>query len=228
MLLSTLFIDLWLSVATLARAHTSDPYHAPTRLHELPKDMAESIRRLESKKFERRNRDPLLPHQASQLPNVLPAEQRHIPSVRPSSPNTSAILRTTSVPPVLCFNPYQTVVEQAKAEDCRIIIHHIILSYPNPMLPETFGYNDEVDVDLRELVNAAWDYGACVVFLRNKHLTQVDTFRMVDVAAAANRITDECIAGKRYAVGGSTDVGSSKGFYVGVGGFPRPSARSES
>lgn len=228
MLLSTLFIDLWLAVATLARAHTSDPSHAPTRLYELPKDTSESIRPLESKKFERRTSDALKPQQASQLPNALPAEQRHTSSVHPSSSNTSAILRTISVPPVNCFNPYATAIERAKAEDCRVIIHYIILSLPNPMVPETFGFNDEVDIDLRERVNAAWHYGNCVVFVRNDDKTRVDTFRMVDVAAAANRVTDECVEGRRYPMGGSTDVGSSKGFYVGVGGYPKISATSES
>ena len=231
MLFSTLIFALWLSVATLAGAHPSIPFHPPTRLHELPKHTSEFISPLEPKKFERRNRDLLKPHQAPPSPIAhasSPADQRHILSVDPSSFNTSAILKTISAPPIHCFNPYSTGIEHAKAEDCRVIIHHIILSYPNPMLPQTFGYNDEVDIDLRERDNAAWDYGICVIFVRNEHKSRVDTFRMADVAAAANRVTDECIEGKRYAVGGSTDVGSSRGFFVGVGGFPGAGATGES
>jgi len=231
MLLSTLFFASWLSVATQAGAHPSVPLYPPTRLHELPKHTSEFISPLEPKMFERRIRDPLKPHQASPSPIAhasTPAEQRRIPSVHPSSSNTSAILRTISIPPVHCFNPYSTGIEHAEAEDCRVIIHHIILSYPNPMQPQTFGYNDEVDIDLRERDNAAWDYGKCVIFVRNGHKSRVDTFRMADVAAAANRVTDECIEGKRYAVGGSTDVGSSRGFFVGLGGYPRAGATSES
>lgn len=226
MLLSTPFFVSWLSITALARAHTFDPSHAPTRLHQLPKDTSESIRPSETKKFERMTREPLKPPQAFPLPDALPVEQRHIPSVHSSTLNTSIIHRPISVPPVTCFNPYATGIAYAKAEDCLVIIHHIILSYPNPMQPETFGYNDDVDVDLRERVNAAWDYGKCVAFVRNERKTRVDTFRMADVAAAANRITDECIMGQRYAVGGSTDVGS-EGFYVGLGGYPRTSAKSE-
>ncbi len=225
--LFTLFIDLWLSIATLARAHTSDPSHAPIRLHKLPEDVSGPIRPLETKKFKRSTRDHLNPYQGSRFPTALPGEKRHIPSVHSSSSNTSALLETISVSPINCFNPYATGIEHANAEDCQVIIHHIILSYPDPMQPITFGYNDDVDVDLRIRDNAAWDYGKCVVFVRNEHKTRVDTFRMADVAAAANRIADECIEGKRYAVGGSTDVGQ-KGFYVGLGGFPRPSATSES
>jgi len=232
MLLSTLVFDLWLSVATLAGAHQSKPLSAPARLHELPKDTFESVSPLETKRFERRTRDPLKPHQASPFSNAhasAPVEQRHISSHHPSSDNTSAILRTNELRPIHCFNPYSTGIEQVKVKDCRVIIHHIILSYPHPMLPQTFGYNDEVDVDLREQENAAWYYGNCVIFVRSEHKSEVDTFRMVDVADAANRVMNECIEGKRYAVGGSTAVGSSRSdFYVGLGGYPRAGATSES
>ena len=63
-------------------------------------------------------------------------------------------------------------------------------------------------------------YRDCVIFVRNHDKSRVDTFRMVDIAEAASRITDQCVIEKKYPIGGISSVGSMDGnFYVGVGGL---------
>lgn len=91
--------------------------------------------------------------------------------------------------PLHCFNDYSTRLASATEEDCEVVINFVILAYPNPMEPKTFGYSDEVDVDLTTRRNQKWHHGNCVVFVRNLDKTKVDTFRMVDVAEVATRLT---------------------------------------
>ena len=70
--------------------------------------------------------------------------------------NLSATLHTSPKYPVDCFNPYSTRLGPVNGEDCRVVIDHIILAYPDPMSPKTFGYNDVVDIDLRKIENEKW------------------------------------------------------------------------
>ena len=89
------------------------------------------------------------------------------------------------------------------------------------MQPQTFGYNDEVDIDLRERENKKWHHGNCVILVGNQDKANVDTFRMVDVADTANRIMNECVLGTKYAYGGTSNVGPKHAFDVAVGGVFR-------
>lgn len=107
------------------------------------------------------------------------------------------------------------------ADDCQVIIDHVILRYPNPMMPQTFGYSDSVDFDLREPENQRWIFGQCSIFVRGLDQTLEDTFRMVDVASTASRITKACVTEVKYPNGGAAGIGSSEeNYYVAVGGSP--------
>ena len=60
-----------------------------------------------------------------------------------------------------------------------------------------------------------------MAFVRNSNHNEVDSFSMVDVAIAVDRIVDQCIKGTKYSFGGALGVGSSmKQFFVAVGGVP--------
>lgn len=88
------------------------------------------------------------------------------------------------------------------------------------MEPITFGYNDAVDFDLRIKANEKWIHGSCVIFVRSVDKSMVDKFRMIDVSVAAERVVSDCVAGRKYSIGGLTDVGTfADNFYVGVGGI---------
>lgn len=116
--------------------------------------------------------------------------------------NLSASVKAPPIYPVTCFNPYSVELKSAAAEDCQFIIDHVIMSYPNPMSPQTFGYSASVDVDLALSENGKWVFGECAIFVRNPNKRRVDTFRMVDVAITATRVLTECVVGARYPVGG--------------------------
>ena len=61
-----------------------------------------------------------------------------------------------------------------------------------------------------------------MIFVRNQDKSRVDTFRMVDIAEVASRITYQCVVEKKYPIGGLSSVGSTDGnFYVAVGGLLR-------
>ena len=143
-----------------------------------------------------------------------------IPDLAVPSTNLSGSFKAPANHPVQCFNPYSVKLKRAGAEDCRVVIDQIVLRYPNPMSPQTFGYGTSADIDLSLPENEKWIFRSCVVFVRNLDKTRTDTFRMVDVAAAAQRIVKECVVDSRYPMGGTSDVGSvADNFYVGVGGF---------
>lgn len=130
--------------------------------------------------------------------------------------------------PVHCFNPYSVKLTGAAVEDCQVVTNHIILSYPNPMHPQTFGYSPSADIDLSLPQNEKWAFGHCVMFVRNTNKSRTDTFRMVDVALTADRIMTECVIGVKYPVGGIADVGPvADNFYVGVGGIPMTDATNK-
>ena len=141
------------------------------------------------------------------------------------STNLSGRVQVPPSYPVICFNPYSVKLKPAGLESCQFIINQIILRYPNPMFPQTFGYSASADIDLSLRENEKWAIGHCVIFVRNTDRTRTDTFRMVDVAATAHNIMAECVTGAKYPVGGSADIGTVAGsFYVGVGGLSGPDA----
>ena len=73
------------------------------------------------------------------------------------------------------------------------------------------------------MLNGSWVryHGSCLIFVRNPDHNQVDTFSMVDVGIAVNRIVDQCVKGTKYGFGGSAGVGSPmKRFFVALGGLP--------
>ena len=129
-------------------------------------------------------------------------------------------LKAGEMYPVHCFDP--TLPHRVKptiGSDCAIIINEIILRLPNPMFEQTFGFTDAEDINLSMPENNHWVYGQCAVFIRNFNMSSRDLFRFVDVAHAALRITEQCVDGSKYAIGGTADVGTIEdNFYVGVGG----------
>ena len=124
--------------------------------------------------------------------------------------------------PAHCFEPDLPLpLEPAVASDCDFIINNIILSLPNPMLEQTFGYTDDVDIDLSIDGNGRWIYHQCIVILTNRDKT-TGRFRFLDVAYTAHRIMEQCIEGSKYALGGTAQVGAPDSkFHVGVGGIDR-------
>ena len=141
-----------------------------------------------------------------------------IPNLASPSTNISRSVKAPPTYPITCFNPYSVKLNLVAREDCEFIINHIILRYPNPMLPQTFGYTPSADIDISLPQNERWVLGKCTIFVRNVNKTRTDTFRIVDIAYTAHRIMTECVIGK-YPLGGISDVGTvADNFYVGVGG----------
>lgn len=144
------------------------------------------------------------------------------PEGNPLSMITTEELKASQTYPIDCFDPSRTPrLKNAVASDCKIIINEMILRLPNPMAEQTFGYTDAEDVNLAETENAKWIHGQCVVYIRNLDGPfGRDRFRFVDVAYAAHRVTERCVEGAKYAIGGISDVGTVKDkFYVGVAGM---------
>lgn len=119
---------------------------------------------------------------------------------------------------VYCFDPRSADLKPALADDCDVVINDIILRYPDPMSPKTFGYRPSADIDLSLPANEQWIYDSCTIFVRNVNKTRTDTFRMVDVAITAQNIVKKCLVGAKYPLGGFSDVGPTAGnFFLGVG-----------
>lgn len=180
------------------------------------------------------SRAPLLPNvevSGQQQDSPSTSEIRSLRTSSGSLPSLNTLNSNTRAPsqyPVLCFNPYSTRLARAVVEDCEVIINEIILRYPNPMMPQTFGYTTNVDIDLSLPENQKWFYGHCAMFVRNLNQMRTDKFRMVDVAVTAHRIMKECVIDTKYEIGGTADVGTTEGdFYVCVGGIPEANAVNE-
>lgn len=118
-----------------------------------------------------------------------------------------------------CFDPsLSPPLEPANASDCNFIINNIILSLPNPMLEQTFGYTDDADINLSIHGNGQWIYQDCRVLITNRPKT-TGRFRFLDVALTARRVMEQCIEGSKYGLGGTAEVGAPNSrFFVGVGG----------
>ncbi|KAG6993748.1 hypothetical protein G7Y79_00051g086680 [Physcia stellaris] len=143
----------------------------------------------------------------------------HNPSLRIHR-NASHPVPSLSLPhPVECFRIPDTRLLRPEAEDCRLIINHIILGYPSPMSEITFGYTDAADFDLRAPANQKWIHGSCVIFLRSTNRHKIGRFRIIDIAIASERVVSQCIDGRKVNMEGVVDVGSEEDlFFVGVGG----------
>lgn len=131
--------------------------------------------------------------------------------------------------PVHCFDPSSAhALMPAIRSDCDVIISEVILRLPNPMKEQSFGYTDAADINLSETEYNNWNYGQCVVFIRNiDHHTRQDRFRFLDVAYTAQRIMNQCLDGSKHAIGGIADVGTiDDNFYVGLSGFDSRSLRN--
>jgi len=169
------------------------------------------------------------------LPSLDPTANMEVPPNDLALGNDSLSLRPATISikgppqyPVSCFNPYSIKWKPAVVQDCENVINEIILRYPNPMIPQTFGYTASADIDLGLPQNEKWICGQCVIFLRNMDKTRTDTFRMVDVAFTAHRILTKCVVETKYPVGGTADVGTTEDdFYVGVGGLTGMDAVNE-
>ena len=58
-----------------------------------------------------------------------------------------------------------------------------------------------------------------MVTVRNNDLNQLDTFRLVNLAETARRVTTQCVVDAPQQMGGVAGIGSlGRGFYVWVGG----------
>ena len=227
MLLRILCSYLWLS--GLVSASTL-PHRSVRRIHRA-RETADFRSKLEHLPGIEEHEDKVTqqrhaPGSSLALPSVgeellLPARMRPPWSMHPGRFNLSTIPQAPLRYGVACFENASTRLRSTNPEDCQIVINHIILGYPNPMLPRTFGFNDEVDIDLRKNANKKWKYENCIIFVYNRDKEAVDTFSMVDVAARASRIVQECVIGTKYAFGGSSNVGSPmKYFHVALGGDP--------
>ena len=105
---------------------------------------------------------------------------------------------------VHCFDTMSVRLRRVATEDCELVVNHFIMTYPNLMTRQTFGYTSSADIDLSLPENEKWVHGCCVIFVKNRDRTLTDTFRMVDVAITAQRIITECVSGgDKYPKGGS-------------------------
>lgn len=136
-----------------------------------------------------------------------------------TSISTIGLVRPPIRYPIHCFNPLIIHLQPAAATDCGIIITQIILRLFVPTRQLTFGFTDAEDINLSRPEYQKWQYGQCMISVKNDDVTRVDTFRLLDVAATARRITMQCLVNSQDKVGGVSDIGTDgRGFYVYVGG----------
>lgn len=121
--------------------------------------------------------------------------------------------------PAQCFNPAIIHLPPAAATDCIYVINQIILRRFDPTRQLTFGFTDAADVNLARAENQKWQFGQCMVSVKNNDESRVDTFRMLDVASTARRISIQCLVDTQDKIGGVAYVGTdARGFYIYVGG----------
>lgn len=121
--------------------------------------------------------------------------------------------------PVNCFNPFIIHLQPAAATDCGVIINQVILRLFDPTSQLNFGFTDAADVDLSKPEYQKWQYGQCMISVKNNNVAQVDIFRLLDVATTARRISTQCLVNTQDKIGGVASIGTDgRGFYVYVGG----------
>ncbi|CAD6586183.1 MAG: hypothetical protein ASARMPRED_002466 [Alectoria sarmentosa] len=135
------------------------------------------------------------------------------------TPNSTIGTAPPARHPVQCFNPFIVHLQPAAATDCGFVINQIILRLFDPTRQLTFGFTDAADVNLLKLEYHAWQYGQCVISVKNHNVAQVDTFRLLDLATTARRITIQCLVNTQDKLGGVANIGTDgRGFYVYIGG----------
>ena len=83
----------------------------------------------------------------------------------------------------------------------------------------TFGFTDAADVNLLKPEYRAWQYEQCVISVKNHNVAQVDTFRLLDLATTARRISIQCLVNTQDKLGGVANIGTdAREIYVYVGG----------
>lgn len=119
---------------------------------------------------------------------------------------------------VRCFDPLSFHLQPAAETDCDHIITQTILRLRDPTAELTFGYTGAADIDLSEPQYQQWRFGQCSILITNNNMAEFDTFRLLDVAASARKITNQCLGGTAEKLGGAVRIGSpGRGFRVYVG-----------
>ena len=137
--------------------------------------------------------------------------------------NSTGNLKTAIDHELKCFS-VGSHLRYAVADDCRFIINHIILGMNDPFRVQTWGFTDDVDIDL-SLPEYEWVYEHCYVRVSAADETMVDRFRPIDVAEQALRLVETCIVDVKEPLGGYADIGNldfTDSFYVVVAGTSKP------
>lgn len=120
---------------------------------------------------------------------------------------------------VNCF-PRGSDLADAVAKDCHIIINNIILGMDDPFRTRTWGFNDDVEINL-SLPEYQWTFQGCYIRVNNIDETKVDEFRPIEVAEMAQNIIRKCVVEAKEPLGGNADIGHLRfpfSFYVAVAG----------
>ena len=124
-----------------AHALLATPISDSSPSHKMPEDMTVPT----DSPSVGRNRSPRKDHMSRaklQLTSIISSQ----------SLNLSAFIRAPSAhDSVECFDNISRRLGPTRAEDCRVVVDHIILAYPNPMGPKTFGWNDGRSISERRV-----------------------------------------------------------------------------
>ena len=133
--------------------------------------------------------------------------------------NATSVVTAAWSHPVHCFDARIAHLQEAVSSDCNHIANEIIYNLFPPYAQMTFGFTDAADINLSRPENQKWQYGQCMVSLRNDDETQVDTFRLIDIVVTAVRINRKCVDERwEMPLGGTASVGALEhGFYVYLG-----------
>lgn len=126
-----------------------------------------------------------------------------------------------------CF-PRRSVLKNVVADDCHIIIDNIILGMDDPFRTRTWGFNDDVEINL-SLPEYLWIFEGCYIRVNNIDRTKVDKFRPIEVAETAQNIVRKCVVEAKEPLGGNADIGHLRfptRFYVVVAGTQTESGHS--
>lgn len=84
------------------------------------------------------------------------------------------------------------------------------------MIPRTYSWHERVPGSFG--IPANWVVVGCEIALTSGLAGAVDRFALVEVVVVAQRILDECVVGRKYALGGLGLVGNGRGLFVVVNG----------
>ncbi|KAL9613296.1 MAG: hypothetical protein Q9167_002163 [Letrouitia subvulpina] len=148
-----------------------------------------------------------------------------IPSVELGSSAIEAVATKTSTPPatnvglVHCFEPTDREIAPISLHDCQIS-QEMMLHEPGYLEPRIWSHVPPRP-NTRQ-VPEHWPFGNCDIILTCHNLQAVDTFRLLDVGLAVKAILDQCPPRRKYdPLGGVTNVGHGRSFYVLVNGRGR-------